>query len=68
MAKLTLDLDALQVESFGTSNAAAAVRGTVHGQEGLFDATKPSCAVSCGYVTDPCICDPIKPLLPSPVC
>jgi hypothetical protein len=62
MAKLTLKLDALQVESFGISDAAAAERGTVHGREGLFDATKPSCAASCGGHTDPCLCDPIHPL------
>jgi hypothetical protein len=63
MAKLTLELDALQVESFGTSDAAAAERGTVHGQAAMeaFAASKPSC-VSCGGYTDPCICDPIKPL------
>jgi hypothetical protein len=65
MAKLTLELDALQVESFGTSTAVAAVRGTVHGQAAT--GTKPSC-ISCYAPTDPCICDPIKPLLPSPVC
>lgn len=65
MAKLTLNVDALQVESFAPSAAAAAERGTVHGQEGLFAASKPSCAVSCGYVTDPCICDPINPLTSS---
>jgi hypothetical protein len=64
MAKLKLNLDALQVESFASSHAAAAERGTVHGQA-LFAASKPSCAVSCGYVTDPCICDPIKPLTTS---
>ena len=62
MAKLKLNLDALQVESFGASDAAAAERGTVHSAEALFAASKPSCAVSCGYVTDPCICDPIHPL------
>ena len=62
MAKLTLNIDALQVESFNPSHAAAAERGTVHGQEGLLAASKPSCAVSCGYVTDPCICDPVHPL------
>lgn len=62
MAKLTLNLDALQVESFNPSGAAAAERGTVHGQEGLLAASKPSCAVSCGYATDPCICDPVHPL------
>jgi hypothetical protein len=65
MAKLKLNLDALQVESFGSSDAAAAERGTVHGQAALFAASKPSCAVSCGYVTDPCICDPIHPLTTS---
>jgi hypothetical protein len=61
MAKLTLKLDDLQVESFGTSNTAAVVRGTVHGQEALGAATgtKPSC-VSCYAPTDPCICDPIR--------
>lgn len=58
MAKLTLELDALLVESFGTSSADAAVRGTVHGQEAL-TGTKPSC-VSCYAPTDPCICDPIR--------
>lgn len=62
MAKLTLDLDALQVESFGTSNTAEAVRGTVHGQQAV-TGTKPSC-VSCYAPTDPCICDPFKPLSP----
>jgi hypothetical protein len=62
MAKLTLELDALLVESFDTADATAAERGTVHGQEGLFAASKPSCAVSCGYATDPCICDPVEPL------
>jgi hypothetical protein len=65
MAKLKLDLDAVQVESFRPSDAAAAERGTVHGQAALFAVSKPSCAVSCGYVTDPCICDPIKPLTSS---
>lgn len=66
MAKLTLELDALQVESFGTSNAAAAVRGTVQGQEALaaLTGTKPSC-ITCYAPTDPCICDPIKPLTAS---
>jgi hypothetical protein len=64
MAKLALKLDALQVESFGTSHAAEAVRGTVQGQQAL-TGTKPSC-VSCYAPTDPCICDPINPL--SPVC
>jgi hypothetical protein len=61
MAKLTLELDALQVESFGTSHADVAVRGTVHGQAALAAATgtKPSC-ISCYAPTDPCICDPIK--------
>jgi hypothetical protein len=62
MAKLKLNLDALQVESFNSSDAVAAERGTVHGQEGLFAASKPSCAVSCGYPTDPCLCDPVHPL------
>ena len=60
MPKLTLKLDALQVETFGTADAAASERGTVHGH--LFDASKPSCAASCGGATDPCICDPIRPL------
>ena len=63
MPKLALRLDALQVESFGTSAAVVAERGTVHGQAAT--ATKPSC-VSCYAPTDPCICDPIKPL--SSVC
>lgn len=62
MAKLTLNIDALQVESFNSSDAAAGERGTVHGQEGLFAASKPSCAISCGYATDPCICGPVEPL------
>jgi hypothetical protein len=66
MAKLKLDLDELQVESFGASDAAAAERGTVHAREALFAASKPSCAISCGYVTDPCICGPVEPL--TPVC
>ncbi|HEX9937434.1 MAG TPA: hypothetical protein VGB15_09930 [Longimicrobium sp.] len=51
MSKLTLDLDALQVDSFGTSNAVTAERGTVHGNA----MSKMSCPVA----TDPCICDPI---------
>ncbi|WP_420125892.1 hypothetical protein [Longimicrobium sp.] len=59
MAKLMLELDALKVESFGTSPAAAAVRGTVYGQAAT--GTKPSC-VSCYAPTDPCICDPIRVL------
>lgn len=61
MSKLTLKIEALQVESFGTSNTAAGVGGTVRGQEALAAATgtKPSC-VSCYSPTDPCICDPIK--------
>jgi hypothetical protein len=42
MAKLMLELDALKVESFGTSPAVAAVRGTVHGQA-AGTGTKPSC-------------------------
>jgi len=59
MNKLTLDLDALRVDSFGTANAA--VRGRVHGQAalGLLGDSKVSC-VSCGGATDPCLCDPIK--------
>lgn len=57
MAKLTLDPDTLQVESFGASDAAPEQRGTVHGQAAT--GTKPSC-VSCYAPTDPCICDPIK--------
>jgi hypothetical protein len=56
MAKLKLDLDALQVESFRSSNTAATVSGTVHGHA---TGTKPSC-VSCYAPTDPCICDPIR--------
>jgi hypothetical protein len=60
MAKLMLELDALKVESFGTSPAAAAVRGTVYGQQAA-TGTKPSC-VSCYAPTDPCICDPIRDL------
>lgn len=63
MAKLKLELDALQVESFGTASATEAVRGTVHAEAAT--GTKPSC-VSCYAPTDPCICDPIKPL--SSVC
>jgi hypothetical protein len=65
MAKLTLELDTLQVQSFDTSDTAAVVRGTVHGQEALGAATgtKPSC-VSCYAPTDPCICDPIKLTVP----
>jgi hypothetical protein len=61
MAKLKLNLDTLQVESFGASDAAAAERGTVHGAA-LFAASKPSCAASCGGFTDPCLCDPVHPL------
>lgn len=60
MAKLTLHLDDLHVESFGTSAAVAAERGTVHGQA-AFASGKPSC-ISCYAPTDPCICDPIRPL------
>jgi hypothetical protein len=61
MAKLTLHLDDLRVESFGTSAPPAAERGTVHGQGALraFPPTKLSC-FSCD--TDPCICDPIRVL------
>lgn len=66
MAKLKLNLDALQVESFGASDAVAAERGTVHAREALFAASKPSCAASCGGFTDPCLCDPVHPL--TPVC
>lgn len=60
MAKLTLHLDDLRVESFGTSAPAAAERGTVHGRGALrsFPPTKPS-YVSCGGHTDPCLCDPV---------
>jgi hypothetical protein len=61
MNKLTLKLEALQVESFGISNAAAAERGTVHGQA-LLGASKVSCPVA----TDPCICDPIHILTERP--
>jgi hypothetical protein len=59
MAKLTLDPNALKVETFEASATLAAARGTVQ----AFDASKPSC-VSCGGYTDPCICDPIHPLTP----
>lgn len=64
MAKLKLNLDALQVESFGPGSSATAERGTVHGAA-LFAASKPSCAISCGYATDPCICGPVEPLTPA---
>ncbi|MBB4634726.1 hypothetical protein [Longimicrobium terrae] len=61
MPKLTLEVEALQVESFGTSNTGTVMHGTVRGQEALAGATgtKPSC-ISCYNPTDPCICDPIK--------
>jgi hypothetical protein len=65
MAKLKLNLGTLQVESFRSTEATEAERGTVDGQEAPFAATKPSCAVSCGYVTDPCICGPVEPLTPA---
>ncbi|HEX5727697.1 MAG TPA: pinensin family lanthipeptide, partial [Longimicrobiaceae bacterium] len=56
MNKLTLD--DLQVESFATSDAMAAERGTVHGQAAMaWGPSKPSC-ISCYGPTDPCICDP----------
>jgi hypothetical protein len=65
MKKLKLDLDSLQVDSFGTSGAAAAERGTVHGR--AVTGTKPSC-VSCGGFTDPCLCDPYQPLTDPKAC
>jgi len=55
MKKLTLDLDALQVETFDTTDSTAE-RGTVHGLE-QFGPSRPSC-ISCYAPTDPCICDP----------
>jgi hypothetical protein len=58
MSKLTLNLDALQVESFGTANAAAAERGTVHGNA--------MSKISCPVATDPCLCDPIHVLTERP--
>ena len=60
MNKLTLDLDALQVDSFGTDAAAKAERGTVHGQAAL--ELRGASKISCPVATDPCICDPIRPL------
>ncbi|HYH79708.1 MAG TPA: hypothetical protein VEX86_07915 [Longimicrobium sp.] len=62
MNKLTLNLDSLQVDSFGTSTAAVGERGTVQGR--ALQAPNAS-KVSCGGWTDPCLCDPIHP---SPVC
>ncbi|HEX5724664.1 MAG TPA: hypothetical protein VFX98_04315 [Longimicrobiaceae bacterium] len=41
MTKLKLDLDTLHVQSFGTTAAPAAARGTVHGAEFSLD---PFCA------------------------
>jgi hypothetical protein len=49
--KLTLDADALRVESFGTVDAKV-VRGTVHAN-GYTDPDYPSCARTCGASPPP---------------
>jgi len=50
MAKLKLDLDALEVESFGTDTADRA-RGTVHGNSTISElpCTLDTCHHSCGW-------------------
>ena len=69
MKKLTLDLDALRVESFDT-DADAREQGTVHAHAEIgAENTDRTCKVSCPYgscvtcyiPTDPCICDPFEP-------
>ena len=70
MKKMTLDLDALQVDSFDTDDAASA-RGTVRGAESVLipapeDGTlgggeSGKTCITCNRPTDPCLCDPIYP-------
>ena len=53
MKKLTLDLDAIRVESFATG-AGKREQGTVQAYAGTF--------LTCPVRTDPCLCDPFEPL------
>lgn len=46
MRKISLDVDALEVESFDTRESGAKERGTVHGR-GFTRDWEPSCHVSC---------------------
>lgn len=94
MKKLSLDLNALAVESFDTTTLGAGARGTVRGnadtvpaagEEAILSCCPSQCAsacptqcatcggpsceatcktcLTCTGVTDPCICDPIQPLV-----
>jgi hypothetical protein len=58
MKKLTLDLDALDVESFAASGRPTDRPGTVEAREDAFGATRAaSCFTSCAAdVADNCTC------------
>ncbi|HEU0051688.1 MAG TPA: hypothetical protein VFQ39_00880 [Longimicrobium sp.] len=65
MKKLTLDLDALAVDTFATGEKDDA-RGTMRGQaDTLWACPLPSpsdggkTCITCNAPTDPCLCDPI---------
>ena len=58
MKKLTLDLDAIRVESFDT-DAGGRAQGTV--QAYAFASGAKTC-ITCPVRTDPCLCDPFEPL------
>lgn len=53
MKKLTLDLDAIRVESFDTDGGKRE-QGTVQAYAGTL--------MTCPVRTDPCLCDPFEPL------
>lgn len=59
MRKLTLDVDRLAVESFPTTPAEGAERGTVHAMatRALYCTNGDTCRTSCGRVGD-CTCPP----------
>lgn len=56
MKKLTLDLDALQVESFDASPPPAARRGTVRGNDSCLVPFTTEGVDDCGLISgDPCV-------------
>jgi hypothetical protein len=64
MKKLTLDLDAIRVESFDT-DAPAREQGTVRAY--ALGSGGKTC-ISCPVPTDPCLCDPFEPLTEAEDC
>lgn len=58
MRKLQLNTETLRVESFATTDAESARRGTVHAQEGTFsDAGLLSCGAGACSGASVCYCD-----------